>query len=260
MSGGKPADAKLTTLATEVALRAGLSRPHVFEIPTSELNAFAAGFGQSDATVAVTSGLRQTLNQKELEAVIAHELGHIRHSDMRTNMHVAVAMAGLGGVYEIGKVLFESDRRTSRSSSRDDDDKGGSMALGATLMAAGVASRMLAHMLQLSMSRTAEFDADRVAAELCGSEAMISALSKIQAAAEERKAQRRSSWWFSSNKGGVQQPALSSFRGGAFAHAYISDGKGSQRDEGGWWSRVKNAFSTHPTTERRIAALREGAR
>merc|ERR1712118_366322 len=85
MMGGKKADAYLTDLANGVSTKAGLPPPaHVYEIPTNELNAFAAGFGRKDATVAVTSGLRKALNKKELEAVIAHEIGHIRHSDMST--------------------------------------------------------------------------------------------------------------------------------------------------------------------------------
>merc|ERR1711988_105462 len=120
MMGGAPADAKLTKMVESVALRAGLEPPaHVFEIPTDELNAFAAGFGTNDATVAVTSGLRRTLSGPELEAVIAHEMGHIFHSDMATSMHVAVAIAGLGGIYELGRILARSE--TER---RADSDEG----------------------------------------------------------------------------------------------------------------------------------------
>lgn len=255
LMGGKPADAQLTTLAGNVARRAGLPPPaHVFEIPTDELNAFAAGFGKQDATVAVTSGLRQRLSKEELEAVIAHEIGHIRHSDMRTNMHVAVAIAGLGGLYEIGRIIVKSNSGQRKK----DKDKDSSLPVGAMMMAAGVGSRMVAHMLQLSMSRSAEFDADGVAAELCGSEAMISALRKIQAAAEDRKKGTHSSSWFSWwQKDSKPLPALNSFRGGAFAHAYISDRKfDGERGKEGFWSRLLSALSTHPTTERRIAALR----
>merc|ERR1712137_698196 len=177
LMGGKPADQSLTELAKGVAQRAGLQPPaHVFEIPSERLNAFAAGFGKEDATVAITSGLRQTLTNAELEAVIAHEIGHIRHNDMQTNMHVAVTIAGLGGIYEIGRFLA----RTESSKKKDeDDDSGSTVPLGWAMMVGGVALRAAAHMLQLSMSRTAEYDADGVAAELCGSEAMISALQKI---------------------------------------------------------------------------------
>merc|ERR1719198_1005963 len=199
MMGGMPADERLTELVRDVAVRAGLEPPaHVFEIPTSELNAFAAGFGTDDATVAVTSGIRRTLTDKELEAVLAHEIGHIRHSDMRTSMHVAVVIAGLGGIYEIGRVLARSEPAKSKD---DDEEEGGSVVpLGWAMMAGGIAARVSAHLLQLSMSRSAEYDADAVAAELCGSEAMISALQKIQDVADEKKRraseQRGSRGWF----------------------------------------------------------------
>merc|ERR1719231_1872999 len=216
MMGGERADSYVTGIANDVALKAGLPPPaHVFEIPTSELNAFAAGFGSKDATVAVTSGLRDALSKKELEAVIAHEIGHIRHSDMSTNMHLAVATAGLGGVYEAGRLLsrYSSESKSSGSKSKS---KSESNEAGLMLMAGGATARILAHLMQLAMSRTAEYDADRVAAQLCGSEAMISALAKIEAAAKNRKRHQATA-----------KSPLREGRATAFAHAYISSGEPS---------------------------------
>ncbi len=243
MMDGRPADEALTALCTQVAERAGLPPPaHVYEIPTSELNAFAAGFGRGDATVAVTSGMRGALTTSELEAVIAHELGHIRHSDMWTNMHVAVAIAGLGGLYEMGRILLDS---SSRRSGSDKDEEGGAAGLGLMLMMGGAAMRVLAHLLQLSMSRGAEYQADRVAAELCGADAMIAALEKI-----DRRA-----------AAGTPRDRLGA-RGEAFAHAYISNGptgvRKDQEAEGlsGLWQKASRLLSTHPATDDRIAALR----
>merc|ERR1719271_1187760 len=121
MMGGHEADDSLTALCSRVADRAGLPPPkHVYEIPTAELNAFAAGFGRGDATIAVTSGIRSALSTSELEAVIAHELGHIRHSDMSTNMHAAIAIAGLGGLHEVGRML-QRDQRDDDDSDEDGD-------------------------------------------------------------------------------------------------------------------------------------------
>lgn len=269
MMGGVPADARLTDLASSVAQRAGLEPPaHVFEIPSDELNAFAAGFGSGDATVAVTTGLRKALSSRELEAVIAHEVGHIRHADMRTSMHVACAIAGLGGIYELGRVLvnYDSTRSSSSSNGDDDDEGGGTAALGLGLMAGGVAARCAAHLLQLSMSRGAEYDADRVAAELCGSEAMISALRKIQDVTDRkaealREDREANGWRLGRKETSDKAPALASFRRGAFAHAYISSGETTTSTKegglGGWWKGVQTALSTHPTTESRIEALKE---
>merc|ERR550514_822872 len=242
MMGGHQADDSLTALCSGVAERAGLSPPaHVYEIPTPQLNAFAAGFGRGDATVAVTSGIRSALSTRELEAVLAHEIGHIRHSDMSTNMHAAIAVAGLGGIYELGRMLMDSERYSERE--RNGDDEGGAASLALFLMVGGAATRMLAHLLQLSISRGAEYDADRVAAELCGADAMISALSKIEH--RSTKAPR--------------DQALAA-RGGAFAHAYISNGPSDQPKEElsglhGALGKALRLWSTHPSTADRIAAL-----
>merc|ERR1719316_2670089 len=209
MMGGQPGDKNLTALCSRVAKRAGLPPPaHVYEIPTSELNAFAAGFGRGDATVAVTSGLRRALSERELEAVIAHEIGHIRHSDMSTSMHVAIAIAGLGGLYEMGRLLQRTDAKSEQS------EKDDAQSLGLALMVGGAATRALAQLLKLSISRGAEYDADRVAAELCGADAMISALSKIEQLSATAP----------------RDQALAA-RGGAFAHAYISNGPSDQPKE-----------------------------
>jgi len=241
MMGGEPADDGLTELCSRVAMRAGLPPPaHVYEIPTLELNAFAAGFGSGDATVAVTSGIRRALSRRELEAVIAHEIGHIRHKDMSTNMHAAVAIAGLGGLYELGNMLLRSDGAQDRNN--DTDGEGGVAGLGLALMAGGIATRVLAHLLQLSISRGAEYDADRVAAELCGTDTMISALSKIE-------------------RGAATAPPRGQLaaRGGAFAHAYISNGLQEQEQTDGMngaWQKFMRLWSTHPSTDDRIEALR----
>lgn len=240
MMGGQPADPTLTALCARVAERAGLPAPaHVYEIPTNELNAFAAGFGSGDATIAVTKGLRKALSTRQLEAVVAHELGHIRHADMRTNMHVAIAIAGLGGLYEMGHLLLRSERDSS-----DDEEGGGLASLGLALMVGGAAARVLAQLLQLSMSRGAEYDADQVAAELCGADAMIGALETIERGPANSAPRDRLA-----------------ARGDAFAHAYIINGpsdaraaeaKGLRR----LWVRTQRLFSTHPATHDRIEALR----
>jgi len=187
----------------------------------------------------VTSGIRRALSTSELEAVIAHELGHIRHSDMSTNMHAAIAIAGLGGLYEMGRILLDGARF---SKSDVDGEGGGAASLGFTLMVGGAATRVLAHLLQLLISRGAEYEADRVGAELCGADAMISALSKIE---------RRSAT--------APRDQLAA-RGDAFAHAYISNGLSAvpEKTSGlrGMWEKATRLFSTHPSTDDRIAALR----
>jgi heat shock protein HtpX len=187
----------------------------------------------------VTSGIRRALSTRELEAVIAHEIGHIRHSDMCTNMHAAIAIAGLGGLYEMGRVL--SDNR-NEGATRDDDDDKDHLPLGLTLMVGGAAARAFAQLLKLSISRGAEYDADRVAAELCGADAMISALSKIEQCSATAPRDKLAA------------------RGEAFAHAYISNGPSGASQKKGVlrraWANLERLCSTHPSTDDRIAALR----
>merc|ERR1719359_646154 len=153
-------------------------------------------------------------------------------------MHAAIAVAGLGGIYELGRMLMDSQRYRERDS--DSDDEGGTASLALLLMVGGAATRILAHLLQLSISRGAEYDADRVAAELCGADAMISALSKIEKASATAP----------------RDQALAA-RGGAFAHAYISNGPSDlPKEEMRAWEKIKRLWSTHPSTADRIAALR----
>merc|ERR1719359_286502 len=145
-------------------------------------------------------------------------------------MHAAIAVAGLGGIYELGRMLMDSQRYRERDS--NDEDEGSAASLAFLLMVGGAATRILAHLLQLSISRGAEYDADRVAAELCGADAMISALSKI-----ERRA-----------ASAPRDQALSA-RGGAFAHAYISNGPSdTPEEEASAWEKFTRLWSTHPST------------
>lgn len=244
LMGGKPADAELQAMVAEVAQRASLPMPaHVFEIDTHEMNAFAAGLFARDRTVAVTKGLRRKLSERELKAVIAHEMGHLRHSDVSRNMHLAAAAAGLGGIYQGGRYLLRSSS-TKKSSKDKDGDSGSAAMLGLGMMAAGVVTQCASHLMRLGLSRKAEFAADAVAAELYGAEAIASALQKIAQPGQKR------------DKLGA--------RGNAFAHMYIAPEptsaasarapaqRGAQRP---WWRNWHRLLSTHPSTEDRIEAL-----
>merc|ERR1719231_786367 len=148
--GGVPADNALVELARQAAEAVRVKPPqHVYEIDKEEPNAFAAsGIRGSSTTVAVTTGLRKLLTQDELAAVLAHEMGHLRHRDVARNMHVAVASAGLGGVYQAGRLLLDSEMRSSKK--KKDKDKDSSAALGLTLVGVGLTSQAVAHGLQLT--------------------------------------------------------------------------------------------------------------
>ena len=257
--GGVPADASLTALAHDAAAAVGVPPPrHVFEIARREPNAFAASglFGSSQTTVAVTSGLRGALTTRELQAVLAHEMGHLRHDDVARNMHVAVAAAGLGGIHKAGRILLDASLSDKKESKGDKDkNEGGGAALGLALMAGGLGAQALAHLAQLAASRGSELQADRAAAEAYGADALISALRKIDAAAARAPADLRAS----------------GAAAGLMAHAMISGGPSdsssasaaaatSGADGGvGFFGRLGRMLSTHPPTSARVQALENAA-
>lgn len=258
MGGKETDDPRLRKLANEAAAAVGVPAPHVFEIKSKEPNAFAtSSIFARDTTVAVTTGLREVLTDDEVGAVLAHEMGHLRHKDVLRNMHVAVAAAGLGGIYEVGRFLLRADeKRTRKKKSKDKDDEGSTAALGLTLMGVGIATQTAAHGLRLMASRDAELKADRAAAEAFGASTMISALQKISKQSARRPADLRNS------KGGKQ-----------FAFAMISDGpatasaapesqnaNGVGNRIGRFFGAIGDAMRTHPTLDKRVHALEEAAK
>ena len=255
MGGVESTDPKLQKLAREAAEAVGVKAPFVYEVPSREPNAFAtSGLTSKDTTVAVTTGIREVLNENELKAVLAHEMGHLKYSDVVRNMHIAAAGAGLGGLYETGRMLLRSsDRKSSSSKSKKDKDEDSGASLGVSLMVAGLATEAAAHLLRLSASRGAEFRADRAAAEAFGSDTIISALKKISGAAKVRPADLRNQ----------KASGLAPISGGAFAHAMISDGAAADaKKKNGFWKaldKIGNALRTHPTLEKRVAALEMAA-
>lgn len=259
--GGRPADSTLTAYAREAAEAVGIPPPKaVYEIPASEPNAFAASnLLAGSPTVAVTSGLRSALSASELKAVLAHEMGHLQSHDVVRNMHVAVATAGLGGIYEAGRFLLrvESEKsRGSRESESKDKNEGGRAALGLALMGVGLSTQAAAYLMRLAASRSAELAADAAAARAFGSDVMISALKKIDSVAARRPADL-------TGKGASTEAQ-------AFAFAMISDGpaKGDGAMTAGThrtWEKKKGAagvlakagkvLRTHPPLDERVAAL-----
>jgi len=251
--GGKPGDAKLQSLVRHAASAVGVPEPQAYEINTREPNAFAAsGFGTKSNAVAVTSGLREILSESELGAVLAHEMGHLRHRDVVRNMHVAAAAAGLGGIYEIGRMILRSDMKREKKKKKDKDE-GSAATVGLMLMAGGLVTQTAAHGLRLMASRDHELKADRAAAEVYGAETLISALQKIDKAAARRPADLREK---TSAK--------------AYAHAMISDGPsamtaqaasnpGPFHEARGFLRKIGEYTRTHPTMEKRVAALEKAA-
>jgi heat shock protein HtpX len=200
-----------------LAQRAGLPTPRVYVIDTPQPNAFATGRNPQNAAVAVSTGLLNTLNQDEIAGVIAHELTHIKHRDTLTMTITATLAGAIGMLAQFGLFFGGGNRR---------DPLGG---IGALLMV--FLAPLAAALVQMAISRTREYAADRGGAEISGQPmALASALAKISNASGRT----------------VNIPAE---RNPAMAHMYIANPlQGSGMD---------NLFATHPAVENRIAALQQ---
>lgn len=206
---------KLHALVVDVSRRAGLPEPKIYVIQQPTPNAFATGRNPENAAVAVTSGLLQLLNKYELQGVIAHEVSHIKNRDTLT-MTIAATMAGTIGYLSHIAFWFGGSRRQSNS-------ERGVGILGAIL------GPIVASMVQMTISRTREFEADRTAAEILqDGRGLIAALEKLEAYSVRDFAIAQSN------------PAT--------AHLFIVNPLKN--------ISFSNLFATHPSTQERIEHLK----
>jgi heat shock protein HtpX len=206
----------LVHLVQDLARRGGLPMPRVYLMDNPQPNAFATGRSPEHAAVAVTTGLLQMLSREEVAGVIAHELAHIRNRDTLT-MTITATIAGAISMLAQFGFFFGGHR----------DSNNGPGVIGSLAMV--ILAPIAAMLVQMAISRTREYAADELGARSTGRpDALASALAKISAAAET-----------------VANPAAE--RAPATAHLFIVNpltGHG-----------MDNLFSTHPSTENRIAAL-----
>ncbi|MFC0286987.1 zinc metalloprotease HtpX [Kaistia hirudinis] len=205
-------------IVKRLAARAGLPMPRVFVIDSPQPNAFATGRNPQNAAVAASTGLLRTLSADEVAGVMAHELAHVKHHDTLT-MTITATIAGAVSMLANFVFFFGGHR----------DERSPFGAIGA--IAAALLAPIAAMLVQMAISRTREYSADRTGAEICGEpRALASALAKIAGAAGHIP-----------NEAAEANPAT--------AHLFIINPLSGQR--------MDNLFSTHPATENRIAALME---
>src|SRR5690606_4244639 len=196
----------------------GLPMPRVYLIDTPQPNAFATGRNPQNAAVAATSRLLQRLSHEEVAGVMAHELAHVQNRDTLT-MTITATLAG--AISMLGNFAF------FMGGSRDNSNGNPLGAIG--VLVAIIVAPLAAMIVQMAVSRTREYAADRRGAEICGRPMWLaSALDKIA-----RSAQR------------IRNPDAE--RSPATAHLFIINPLSGER--------MDNLFSTHPNTENRIAAL-----
>jgi heat shock protein HtpX len=210
----------LHALVEKLAARAGMPTPKIYLLPTRAPNAFATGRDPEHAAVAVTEGLLELLDQRELEGVLAHEIGHVKNRDTLIGT-VAATLAGVIS-YAAQSVFWFGGSLLSRG----DEEEGLGHALGnlGVLLVAPVAATLL----QLAVSRSREYGADATGAALCGDpDALADALLKLERGAERMPYDRA--------------PATS--------HLFIVNPL-----SGG---AILGLFSTHPPIPERVRRLRD---
>jgi len=226
-SGAKPVSReqlpRLYTVMEGLAQKAGLPLPKLYVIPEAAPNAFATGRNPSHASVAVTQGLLELMNDDELEGVIAHELSHVRNYDILTS---SIAATIAGAITYLASMARWGMLFGGYGGNRDDDRQGGGIAAIAMMILAPIAALML----QLFLSRTREYSADETGARMVGQPyGLISALQKLGAYNKR-----------------IPTTALAPATA-ALCIVQPFFGLGG----------LTSLFSTHPPLEERIAALRE---
>ncbi|HUF86630.1 MAG TPA: zinc metalloprotease HtpX [Thermohalobaculum sp.] len=218
--GARPVDRasapELHEMVEGLAGRAGLPVPKLYVIDSEQPNAFATGRSPSKGAVAVTTGIMRALSREELAGVVAHELAHIKNRDTLV-MTVAATVAGAISMLAQFGLFFGGGR-----------DRGPLGFVGVIL--AVILAPIAAMLIQMMISRTREYSADRLGGEICGNPLWLaSALGKISRAA-----------------GRVEMESAE--RHQATAHLFIVNPLSGRR--------MDSLFSTHPNVENRIEALK----
>jgi heat shock protein HtpX len=201
---------QLVGMVHRLADRAGLPPPRVYLVESPHPNAFATGRDPEHSAVAATTGLLAILTKEEVAAVMAHELGHVRNRDTLVMTMTATIAGAISMLANFGYFF-----------------RGGERSNPLAMIAALILAPFAAMFVQLAISRTREYGADRAGAEICGDpRALASALAKL-------------------HEGAARTPSPVAMRNPAAASLYIVP-SGRGRD---------SLFATHPDTANRIAAL-----
>ena len=218
MHGARAVDERsapdLVRMVRGLAERANMPMPKVYIIDTDQPNAFATGRNPQNAAVAATTGLLRSLSADEVAGVMAHELAHIRNRDTLL-MTITATFAGALSMLANFALFFGGNR-----------DRPGGLIGTLVLM---ILAPMAAGLVQMAISRSREYEADRIGAEICGQpRALANALRKIEAMAQR-----------------IDYHAAE--RNPATAHMFIINPLHAHAHD--------KLFSTHPNTANRIAAL-----
>lgn len=219
-------DPALHRMVAELAAEAGIPTPRLYVVEDPAPNAFATGRNPEHAVVAVTTGIRRLLSERELRGVIAHEISHIRNRDILI-ASIAAMMASV--ITFVASAMRWSMLFGSPRSSDDDSGAGGLVGMIALAILAPIAATVV----QLAISRSREYQADATGAELSGDPlALAGALAKLE-------------------RGNAQVPSRAAIQSPATASLFICSPLSA--------GRMVSLFSTHPPIAERIARLQDMA-
>jgi heat shock protein HtpX len=207
--------AKFYGMIRELSQNAGLPMPKVYIIDEAQPNAFATGRNPEHAAVAATTGIMGLLSERELRGVMAHELAHVRHRDTLISTISATVAGAISSIAQFGMLFSGGDR-----------ERGVHPAVAILIM---ILAPIAAMLIQMAISRSREFEADRGGAEICGDpKALAAALEKIHNYAHRIPMETAE-----------QHPET--------AQMMIINPLSAQG--------IQSLFSTHPRTEERVARL-----
>jgi len=231
------AERQFVNVVDEMAIAAGLPRPRTWVVPDADPNAFATGHDPKDSHVAVTEGLLAICSRDELQAVIGHELGHVKNLDVRLMTTLAALVGAILLMRDgMGRMMRGGGRLGGGGGGGRGGKKGGAGPLIAILLAVWIISWLIAplvtQLLALAVSRKREYLADAMSAQFTRNPlALASALEKIEHAAAPTAAIKRGA-----------------------AHLCIADPLGRRlTSQEGW---LADRFASHPPMGMRISRLK----
>ena len=228
--GARPADRKeffdLVTVTENLAMATGLPKPRVYVIDDPAPNAFATGRNPAHSIICVTTGLLSLMNRGELEAVISHELSHVKNYDILLSSLVAVLV---GTIALVTDWIF----RMMWWGGRDDNDRGKNPIVLVIFIVSLVLAPLVAQIIQLAISRKREYQADASGALITRHpEALARALEKID-----------------------QYPQPMQRVSSSVSHLFLTSPlKSDEDDKNRKW--IAGLFDTHPPLQERIKILR----
>jgi heat shock protein HtpX len=219
---------ELINVIEEMAIASGLPVPKIYVISSPASNALATGRDPHNASIAVTSGLLEILNRNELQAVVAHEMSHIRQRD---TLYAVVVATLVGAIVIMTDIFWRTARTGEFRGSRDDSDSKGEIVILVIGILLAVLAPILAKIIQMAMSRRREYLADLGGADLTRNpSALADALEKIAADPDRLDIANR----------GVQ-------------HMFVLNPVNPLSEGEGWFGHLLN---THPPIAERLRILR----